>query len=151
VPTDTPAPTNTPGGGGSIFFDGFEDGDLAGWSTSGNVAVLATEPYAGTYHARPKWGGAMWRTVSTTGYTGIHLKYAGKSWLMDAGESLLVEWYDGADWHVVDQITSETYVTRDWTLPSGAADNADFAVRFTAVCNKNTEWGDVDSIEVTGE
>jgi sialate O-acetylesterase len=152
-PTDTPepTPTNTPGGGGTIFFDGFEDGDLNGWATSGNVSVQTQTPYAGTYHARPKRGGSMWRTVSTVGYTGIHLKYAGKVWLMDAGELLLVEWYDGSTWTVIDQITSESYVYKDWTLPAGAANNPDFAIRFTADCDKNTEWADVDNIEISGQ
>jgi hypothetical protein len=150
-PTDTPAPTDTPGGGGTIFFDGFEDGNLDGWSTSGSAVVMTEVPYEGNYHARAKTGASMWRTVSTAGYTGIHLKYAGKTWNMDAGEYLVVEWYDGSTWTVVDQMTSWDYVYKDWTLPSGAANNADFAIRFTGSCDKNTEWADVDNIEVTGE
>jgi hypothetical protein len=151
-PTDTPGPTNTPGAGDLPFFDGFEDGEAADWSQSGSVSVLTDSPYGGSYHARVKWGGSMWRTISTAGSTSIHLKYAGMTHYMDAGESLLVEWYDGSTWHVIDQLVSEgSYVYRDWTLPAGAEDNPAFAVRFTGDCNKNTEWGDVDSVEVTGQ
>jgi hypothetical protein len=124
---------------------------VAGWTTSGLVKAEDKTPYEGTYNAELKKGGSMWRTVSTAGYTNIHLRYAGKTWLFDTGEALVVEWYDGSDWHVVDQLTDTSYVLRDWTLPSGANDNADFAIRFTGDCDKNTEWADVDIIEVTGQ
>ena len=115
--------------------------------------MLTESPYAGTYHARVKnAGGAMWRTISTAGSTNIHLKYAGMTHLLDAGESLRVEWYDGSTWHLVEDLLSEgSYTYRDWTLPSGAANNPNFAVRFSSICNKNTEWGDVDNVEVTGQ
>jgi hypothetical protein len=106
--------------------------------------------YEGVYSVRLKTGGSMWRTISTAGSTGIHLKYAGRANNMDAGEALVVEWYDGSTWTTIDEITSSTYVYRDWTLPA-AEDNPAFAVRFTGVCDKNTEWGNVDNIEVVGQ
>jgi hypothetical protein len=172
-PTDTPAPTNTPGGptdtpvpptdtpeptptntpgGATIFSDGFEDGDMSDWTVSnGDAQVRTDDPYTGSYHAGAKRGAWFKHTVSTVGYTNIHLKYAGRTKGFDSGEFLTVEWYDGSTWHVVDELNNETYLPRDWTLPAGAADNAAFAVRFTANADKNTEWGYADNIEVTGQ
>jgi hypothetical protein len=152
-PTDTPAPTNTPGGGGTIFFDGFEDADMSDWTVSGGNAQIRSDfPYEGSYCAGAEMFGWFKRTISTAGYTGIHLKYAGMTRNMDAGESLTVEWYDGSQWHVIDELFSnDVYVLRDWTLPSGAENNPAFAVRFTGNAERNKEWGYADNVEVTGE
>jgi hypothetical protein len=161
TPTRTPTPvpptatpTATPGGGGgSIFFDGFEDGDIVGWTASGSAWADPGAAYAGSYGAREKLdGSSMWRTVSTAGRTNIHLKYVGRGRDLDAGEYLLVEWYDGSTWTVIDnQINGPEWVIRDWTLPAGAANNPNFAIRFTEHADKNTEWVDFDNVEVTGQ
>jgi hypothetical protein len=152
-PTDTPAPTNTPGGSGTILFDGFEDGDVLEWTVVGSGWADDEAAYEGSYGARAKlMDSSLARTVSTAGYAGIHLKYVGRGNGLDAGEYLLVEWYDGSAWHVIDNgISGSTWVSRDWTLPAGAENNADFAIRFTCHADKNTEWVDVDNVEVTGE
>jgi hypothetical protein len=154
LPSDTPEPTNTPGGGGTtIFFDDFEDGDMSDWTLGGGDAQIRSDyPYEGNYCAGSEAGDWFMRTISTAGYTGIHLKYAGMTRNMDAGESLTVEWYDGSQWYVIDQMLSnDVYILRDWTLPSGAENNADFAIRFTGDSDRNKEWGYADIIEVTGE
>jgi hypothetical protein len=153
-PTDTPVPpTDTPGPGDLPFFDGFEDGDVLEWSTVGSAWAEPGAAYQGSYGARMKLeGSSMWRTISTAGYTDIHLKYVGRGRDLDEGEYLLVEWYDGSTWTVIDNgISGPDWVVRDWTLPASAADNPDFAVRFTCHADKNTEWVDFDNVEVTGQ
>jgi hypothetical protein len=118
----------------------------------GDVQIRSSAPYEGIYNAGAKLGAWFSRTISTAGYTNIHLKYAGMTKGMDAGESLRVEWYDGSEWHLVEELLSnDVYLYRDWTLPAGAAGNADFGVRFTGDGDKNTEWGYADNVEVTGE
>jgi hypothetical protein len=154
-PTDTPAPpTDTPGGGGSIFYDDFEDGDMSDWSVSDPAfaQIRSDQPYEGSYCAGSKLSHWFAHTVSTAGYTNVRFKYAGMTRGLDAGEYLLVEWYDGSTWHEVEQLYSEqVYVLRDWDMPAGADDNASFAVRFTTVANKNVEWAYADIVEVTGQ
>jgi hypothetical protein len=153
TPSDTPIPpTDTPGSE-TIFFDGFEDGDMSDWTVSGgNAQIRGDYPYQGSYCAGAEQFGWFKRTISTAGYTGIHLKYAGMTRNMDAGESLTVEWYDSSQWHVIDELLSnDIYVLRDWTLPAGAENNPDFAIRFTGNADRNKEWGYADNVEVTGQ
>jgi hypothetical protein len=89
--------------------------------------------------------------VSTSGYTGIHLKYAGYTNGFESGEYITAEWYDGSDWHIADQIISNgSWTYRDITLPSGAANNPNFKIRLSTNSNKNTEWARMDAVEVTG-
>jgi predicted phosphodiesterase len=154
-PTNTPTPTATPGGGGStIFYDNFEDNSMSDWasSTGGTAQIRNGSPYEGSYSAGAKQNGWFSHTVSTAGKTDVHLKYAGLTIGFDAGEYIRVEWYDGSAWQLVEQLASEgSYTVRDWDLPAGADNNANFAIRFTTVANGNTEWGQVDIIEVTGQ
>jgi sialate O-acetylesterase len=157
TPTNTPLPptaTPTPGGSGTtLFFDNFEDNSMSDWAISGSgTAQIRPNPYEGTYCAGAKQNGWFSHTVSTAGRTDVHLKYAGRTFGLDAGEYLRVEWYDGSAWQLVDQLASEgAYTVRDWDLPAGADNNANLAIRFTTVAGGNTEWGQADVIEVTGQ
>jgi hypothetical protein len=114
--------------------------------------IKGNAPYEGVYHAGAKMGASFARTISTAGYTNVHLKYAGRTWGCDAGESLRVEWFDGSTWILLEDLYSEgSYTYRDWDMPAGADDNSDFGVRFTANCDKNVEWVYADNVEVTSE
>jgi hypothetical protein len=125
---------------------------MSDWTLTGNAGVRSERYYEGAYSAGAKLSGSFERTISTAGYTDVRVKYAGLTWGMDAGEYLLVEWYDGNSWAVLDQLYSEaTWTLRDWDMAAGADDNTGFALRFTAVANKNTEWAYADNVEVTGE
>jgi hypothetical protein len=137
----------------TIFFDGFEDGEMSDWTRSSvDATVKSHMPCEGTYHGAAKLGAWFSRTISTAGYTDVHFKYGGRTWGADAGEYLLVEWYDGSSWHTLDQIlNNEACVYRDWDMPAGADNNASFAVRFTGSMDKNTEWAYADAVEVTGQ
>jgi hypothetical protein len=89
--------------------------------------------------------------VSTSGYTGIHLKFAALTNGFEAGEYITAEWYDGSNWHLADQVISNgSWTYSDTTLPSGAANNPSFKIRISCNSNKNTEWARVDAVEVTG-
>jgi len=117
---------------------------------SGSAGPSTEDSYEGTYSAKLKITASMETGVSTVGYTSIHLKYARRTNNLDAGEYLTAEWFDGADWHIVEQTQEGSWVLKDWALPSGAADNADFKIRFSVNANKNVEFGFVDAVEVTG-
>jgi hypothetical protein len=124
---------------------------MAGWTTSGSVGPSTENSYEGSYSAKLKITASMETGVSTVGYTSIHFKYARTTHNLDAGEYLTAEWFDGADWHIVEQVSNEDpWVAQDWALPSGASDNADFKIRFSVNADKNVEFVFVDAVEVTG-
>jgi hypothetical protein len=131
--------------------DGFESGDLAagGWATAGKVKTV-TDAYSGTYAAQTDRTGSLTKSVSTLGFSNIHVKYARKTQGLEPDEFLLVEWYDGSTWHEIEQtqITSWAYV--DNLLPAGANENALFKVRFAALNADSKEYTYVDQVEITG-
>jgi hypothetical protein len=147
-------PTNTPGAGGTIFFDGFESGDFGagGWTTSGSTAsVEGSAAYTGNYGA--ELGKLSWIevSVSTAGYTGIHLKYARMTQKLDEGEAFTAEWYDGSAWHVLESTRDTNWAEQDWTLPAGADNNPNFAIRFASSGGHPVgEFSNLDDVEVSG-
>jgi hypothetical protein len=147
------ATTDTCGGGPTIFFDGFESGGLTegGWTASGSYQVNSGSAYEGTYKLFIKKISYVETSVSTAGYTNIHLRFVGWTNGFDAGEYVTSEWFDGTDWHIADQLISNGgYSPSDVALPSGAANNPSFRIRLSTNSSKNTEWAYLDNIEVTG-
>jgi hypothetical protein len=137
--------TTQSGGGGTIFFDGFTDGDLVGWTTSGAVSVKSTGGVVGNYASlqATAW---MEKAVSTAGYTSIHVKYY--RWV--ASCNLYVEWWDGSSWNVLETSGSSGWTYMDMTCGSGANNNANFKIRFRTDGTRNNHSAKVDEIEITG-
>jgi hypothetical protein len=146
------ATTDPISGGPQIFYDDFEDADMVGWTVIGSAGPSAESVYEGTYSVKLKITASIETAFSTVGYTNIHFKYArSTNSSLDAGEYLTADWYDGADWNIVEQVSGgDPWAEKDWALPSGAANNANFKIRFSINADKNTEFGFVDIIEVTG-
>jgi hypothetical protein len=93
----------------------------------------------------------METSVSTSGYTNIHLKFVGWTNGFDAGEYVTAEWYDGSNWHVAYQLVNQGgYSPIDAALPAGAANNPNFKIRLSTNTDKNTEWAYLDNVELTG-
>jgi hypothetical protein len=66
--TSGPLSLTTPAAG-SVFFDGFETGDLSSWTTVSGLGVGATLPHTGTYAARETSNGTAtyaYKTLSGT-------------------------------------------------------------------------------------
>ncbi len=144
--------TTQSGGGGSVFFDGFEDGALSPWTPTASCSVTSGSAYQGTYKVFIKLVSSMETSVSTSGYTGIHLKFAAWTNGFDAGEYVTAQWYDGSSWQTADQMVSQgSYTLRDITLPAGAANNPNFRIRLSTNSSQNTEWAYIDNVEVTGQ
>jgi hypothetical protein len=144
--------TTQSGGGPQLFYDNFNDGDMVGWTTSGSAGPSTENIYEGAYSVKLKQTASMETSISTVGYTSIHFKYARMTnGNLDAGEYLTASWYDGTNWNAVEQVgASAPWAEKDWTLPSGANNNANFKIRFSINASQNTEYGFVDIVEVTG-
>ncbi len=149
--------TTDPAGTGDLpWSDGFESGNFTagGWVTSGLVSVIAQAAYTGLYGANFDAGGSwIEKTLSTSGFADIHVRYARRTKGLDSGEYLYVEWYDGSNWNTLEKLgdTKSKWGTRDQLCGAGANDNSFFKLRFYCLTsNMNEEWAQVDAVEVTG-
>jgi hypothetical protein len=152
--------TTQAGGGPVIFGDGFESGNFTagGWTISGSTATVTTAAkYTGTYGA--KLGKTSWieKAVSTSGRTSIHVKYARKAVGLDPDEpvepeAFTAQWYDGSNWQVLESTVDTNWAVKDWTLPTGANNNANFRIKFTSNGHApNQEYSYLDDVEVNGQ
>jgi hypothetical protein len=131
---------------GLPWTDGFESGDLVtgGWTTSGNASASNKAEYTGNYGAAIKGTAWMEKAISTTGFTGIHVKG------LDSGEYLYVEYHDGTQWNELEATQATSWSAQDKTCGSGADNNASFKIRFRTNANNASEYAYVDDVEITG-
>ncbi|MGK0190268.1 MAG: hypothetical protein ACI9R3_006091 [Verrucomicrobiales bacterium] len=137
-----------------LFEDDFESGNFTagGWTTlNGNANVRGSAAFTGSNGAELKSSTSIQKTFSTVGYHSITLFYARRTQKYDNGEVLSIQWSDGSTWHDVEPPAQHpTYLSEPFTLDAGAADNANFAIRFLTNANANNEKAGVDVVEVTG-
>ncbi len=134
------------------FTDGFESGDLTtgGWAVVSKANAVSTTSYNGNYSAELGRAASITKSAHTIGVTDIHVKYARKTVGLDSGEYLVVEWYDGTNWNELERTQDTAWVYKDFTLPSGAANNALFKIRFSNDGVDNKEFTYVDDVEISG-
>lgn len=129
--------------------DGFESGEFTtgGWATSGQV-IVSSDAYSGNYSARTNRTAWLEKAVSTETFTNIHVKYARKTSALDAGEFLVVEWFDGSAWHELETTSDTSWGYVEKVCGSGADDNRAFRIRFRADGLDNKDYAWVDAVEV---
>ncbi|HVN73497.1 MAG TPA: PKD domain-containing protein [Methanoregula sp.] len=138
-----------------IFYDNFDAaGSPSGWSTSGTVARYTGVPHNGTADIRLRNIGQIWRTVPTTGYSTITISFSIGGTSLETGEFVGAEWSpDGLIWTSLQQIPSPgdgALHAYSFSLPSNAANNAAFAVRFRISGNAANDYGYVDDVQIMG-
>lgn len=146
------------GGGGTggpsvLFSDGFESGGFAagGWSAENNDArVTGQASRSGSFGARLRSSTSIERGVDTSGFATVRLEYSRRTSGMDAGESLVIEWYDGSTWHTVESVSTTAWVDQGVDLGAAAGENPAFRIRFVTNCDRKNERGDVDDVRVLG-
>lgn len=144
----TPTPTPTP-----IFSDGFESGDFetGGWIPyNSDASVTSQAAYTGSYGAKLLKNTWITKTMSTVGYSNIRVKFARKTNGLDVSEFLFFTWYDGGKWCAGENTQDTSWAEREVVLLSSAANNPDFAIRFSVNGNKSNEYGYVDDVEIIG-
>ena len=137
----------------TLLGEGFESGSLtaAGWTARNAYATVGTaSKYAGSYGAR--LAGATWieRAVDTTGVVGLQLQFAVRTSGLDKGESLLVEWWDGAAWSSLTSSRATRWGTSSVALPAAAGKLSSFKLRFRLSASATDEYADLDSISLIG-
>lgn len=132
-----------------LFTEGFE-GTLSGWSGNGSYDVVTTEYYGGTHSMQLQKDAHIRRTISTSGKTGIHVKYARKTKALASGKYLYIEWSpNGSDpWTILESTADTVWVYKDMACGSGADNKSGFAIRFRGGGSLNTEYAYIDNIEV---
>jgi hypothetical protein len=136
----------------TLFSDGFESGNFTagGWTVS-SASIKNTGAYSGTYCAQLKKAGSIRKSVSTSGSTNIHIKYARSTKALDAGEYLYVEWsINGSTWNLLEATRDTTWIYKDLVCPAGADNKTGFMIRFRTNGNRTDEFGYVDEVVVTG-
>jgi hypothetical protein len=95
-------------------------------------------------------GASVTRRISTAGRTDVRLRFQYRTAGMRDADTFVVEWSDGAGWHALRQVSANGgfYPVAD-SLPDGAADKEDFAVRFRLTGSEQAE-ACVDLVRITG-
>ncbi len=136
--------------------DGFESGNFTygEWTTQNSSAsVSSSVAYTGIYGAKLKKTTWIEKTISTEGFTSIHVKYRRKTKGLDSGENLYVEWStDGQTWYNLETVRTASYGDglQDKTCGTGANNNSGFRVRFRTNASSNGEYAGIDDVEITG-
>ena len=146
---------------GGFVQDGFESGNGSGgtgwggnWSTSGNVAFTNSgTPQNGTYHMQLTGNnGVASRAVNMSGVTAAHLVFDWKANSFEAGETAVVEIYNGTSWITVQTISDgqddNAYHHSDIDLSSYSLSGS-FQVRFRSLMSATDDYFYVDNVFIT--
>jgi hypothetical protein len=146
-----------------IFYDGFETGDLAGWTQSGSVDWYTGTPKIGTHGVRVLGGrgnndGSILRTISTRGYSDINVTYYLGAYSLDnIGEYVHAQYSTNGGTSYTDMtIIYGKITTLTWqmyapsTLPTSSNNNANFQIRLRIQASKDNDDGYFDEVRVTG-
>ncbi|MBI2425525.1 MAG: hypothetical protein HYV27_22055 [Candidatus Hydrogenedentes bacterium] len=159
-------PLSLGSGGGArttLWYDGYEYGttantpaliqSLGGYlSVSSGVSLANGVSWTGDNSIRFPNNESWVLAKSTAGYENITVSYRRKTVGFSGNDTFVAGWYDGTNWNVI-EVPTGTY---DWTektvtLPSGANNNANFAL---IVYPTNTEAGDfayVDFVSIEAD
>ncbi|MDP3027666.1 MAG: hypothetical protein Q8N63_08220, partial [Nanoarchaeota archaeon] len=149
-----------------IVYDDFESGSLSGWNlisygTAANWTSSTTNPYQGARHAQsqPLYtiepASVIQRNISTLGYENIVFRYYKRNIGLDVADEFQAEWYNGTGWTLVESTGSSSssdasYVSRSYSLPSSAANNPDFAIKFECTAGATSEYCRIDNVNISG-
>jgi hypothetical protein len=91
------------------------------------------------------------KAVSTSSYTGIHVKAVIQTVGYKGADAAYVEYWNGTDWiNLWSGKANGGWQIKDLVCSSDADNNPDFKVRFRSKGNKPEDLYYVDNVEVTG-
>src|SRR3989344_3957220 len=151
----------------TILSDDFNDGNLNGWTVTNNPTTLPGTAWnvTGTFaEAKPGNGSAtpsngtstLERTISTSGFTSIVVKYDRQLIGFDSEEEFKASWsVDGISFTTLEETLNSTpddasFVSKTFNIPTSANNNANFRVRFECTSNAQTDLCRLDSVLVEG-
>lgn len=145
---------------GDLFFDDFETGTFAAWTSADTPPwlVQGTTAHSGVKRATAAGpgSGAIMKQQSTEGFQNIRLSY----WYriqqgLEDDDHVLVEWStDGDTWRQITDHTgpaSGSFKEAIWVLPASASDQATFQFRFSASLSNSSDVLWLDDVRLAGE
>lgn len=128
--------------------DGFEDGNLLGWTTAGNgVTVQSSKVQAGSYAASLKKTSSMTRPVNVSGQSTAALSFWVNSASLGSGKKIYAETStNGTTW-----TTQYSGAPTSWTHGTYSVNVAGIStlyVRFRTDSTSSSRWGYVDTVSV---
>jgi glutamine amidotransferase-like uncharacterized protein len=142
-----------------LFFDGFEDGAVDGWSLYGAGVPWGASiesVHEGSWAARAKKTGAgknsyMEHVIDGSLYSTITFEYYRRLKGLDAADNFAVEYFDNGQWNTLEELGSSSennaaFVFKSYSIPSSAT-----SVRFMCECGAVSEKCFVDNVRVLGE
>lgn len=138
----------------TIFQDDFEDGDAAGWSTSGNVSITSLQSI-GQYSLRLKQTANATTTVSTTGYSAVSITMHLAATSLENGDDCYAEVSTdgGSIWTTVVLVqngSDDGTFFQGSASPAGADDNAGLQLRFRSTGAHAGDYCYGDNVTVSG-
>ena len=151
----------------TILSDDFNDGNLNGWTLTNSSVTLPGTPWnnTGTFaEAKPGNGTAippngtstLQRTISTSGFTSITVKYDRQLVGFDAEEEFKASWsLDGVTFTTLEETLNSTpddaaFVLKTFNLPTSASNNANFRLRFECTSDAQADFCRLDNILLEG-
>lgn len=147
----------------NIFFDGFESGNLNGWtlthaSGANDWIVSTVDPYSGSYHAQvyPQStidpASIMNKSISTVGYQNISISYYRKlNTALTHGFNS--KWFDGNTWITLESTLNAndaSYVYKTFNLSSNANNNPNFRISVDCTSGTVSQYCRVDDVNISG-
>ena len=147
----------------SLFFDGFESGNLNNWVVTGGGSVwtaVINGSYEGLWLAKAVQTGIgsptyMEANMSTISYVSLNVSYYRQLIGMDAADEFTVDWFNGTGWTYLEQLGGASaddaaYVAKSFVLPAEANNNPNFRIRFMCENGAVSESCRVDNVKITG-
>lgn len=136
------------------LMDGFENNNFTqiGWTSSG-ADIQSTYKYEGNYAARFNWSDSITHPLlyGTYFYHDIKVEYARFSPNFTGSQHFIAEWFDGTNWHTLEDIAGTfAWEKKTFTLPASAANNVNFQLRFRSSGIGIVNYAYLDSVKVRG-
>jgi hypothetical protein len=138
----------------TVFYDDFEVGGLAanGW-TKVNARRKSDSAHEGNKGAKVRKSGSIQRTVDTSGFGEVVVRYWRKTKNYDAGEELRLRYSTngGSSWTTAGASDAISWGFVEYAMPSSAGNNANFMIMFKSFGgDEPKENGRMDQVEVLG-
>lgn len=149
----------------TIFSDDFNDSNLNGWIITNNPTTLSGTSWTNaiTAYAEAKPGASstlgtsiLSRTISTSGFENIVVKYDRQLVGFDSEEEFKVLWSaDGISFYVLEETLTLTpddtnLVQKTFNLPSSANNNANLQIKFECSTNAQSDFCKLDNVIIEG-
>jgi hypothetical protein len=136
----------------TLFYDGFESGDLVtgGWVTFGAASADGWGKYNGNFSAKLAGTAWMQKSIDTTGSNNITINYYRSVSRFATDEHFFYEYsVNGTDWTILEQVPAEGWAYASFTCGSDADDNPNFRFRFRTNANRTNKAAYIDDVTVT--